>query len=348
MAILRRAIAIACLLTACGTAPATPSATPSAPAAVTSPTIAPTATAGATAAGTPAPSASRSPIPLPSTALIVAPSATVVWVLVAEDRLFVSRDRGDTWTETMLPKTGTEGVSFIDDREGWSLSPDSVGVTSSSSGCTTARAPGLWRTSDGAATWQAVTAANVVAGCMGAVTIVDVQRGFLSGWKPGTPVTIYRTADAGRIWTGSRLPDPPGFTTVAGGSYLRAGPVRAFGSTLLVTASAVGPTTGQSYAYRSTDGGISWTYAGAAPNRTQDVAFVTAARWLQIGPGDSKETTDGGATWHAFATGYQQAAPVAPAVTFGDAQVGYATVRGSIQRTTDGGVRWSTVKTPGT
>ena len=33
---------------------------------------------------------------------------------------------------------------------------------------------------------------------------------------------------------------------------------------------------------------------------------------------------------------------------FGDASVGYATVRGAIQRTTDGGAHWITIKTPGT
>jgi photosystem II stability/assembly factor-like uncharacterized protein len=60
------------------------------------------------------------------------------------------------------------------------------------------------------------------------------------------------------------------------------------------------------------------------------------------------ETTDGGASWHAYTSDYSQAAPIAPEVVFGDANVGYATVRGEIQRTTDGGARWSKIKTPGT
>jgi len=60
------------------------------------------------------------------------------------------------------------------------------------------------------------------------------------------------------------------------------------------------------------------------------------------------ETTDGGATWHAYTTDYSQAAPIAPDIVFGDAQVGYAIVRGSIQRTVDGGAHWTTIKTPGT
>lgn len=341
---LPRAIALV-LIAACSAPSAVSTTTPSTPAASPPPTLVATATPTASAA----PSASRSPIPLPSSALIIAPSATVVWTLVADDRFFRSTDRGDTWTEATLPQTGSVAISFIDDREGWSLSPDGVGVPPPSTGCTAARAPRLWHTTDRAATWQSIDAANVITGCVGAVGFIDPQRGFISAWAPGAPPTIFRTADAGRTWSGARLPDPPGFTTGASGAHLRAGPVRAFGATLLLSAFSVEPATGKLYAYRSTDGGSSWTYASTAPNAFQDVAFVTATRWLQISsPGDARETTDGGATWHAFATEYQQAAPVAPAVTFGDAQVGYATVRGSIRRTIDGGVRWNAIKTPGT
>jgi photosystem II stability/assembly factor-like uncharacterized protein len=183
------------------------------------------------------------------------------------------------------------------------------------------------------------------------IRFADAQRGFIGAFDPNGSPLVYRTADGGRTWTASqRFGDPPGFTTrTGGGTTLGIGRVAAFGSTLLVTAFPTNPTTGKVYAYRSTDGGATWTYTTTAPNGTQDLAFVTATRWLQISsPGDSKETTDGGATWHAFATTYQQAAPVGPAVVFGDASVGYATARGSIQRTTDGGATWAQLRTPGT
>jgi photosystem II stability/assembly factor-like uncharacterized protein len=79
------------------------------------------------------------------------------------------------------------------------------------------------------------------------------------------------------------------------------------------------------------------------------VAFVTADRWIELGPPqDQMETLDAGASWGAFTTDYTQAAPVSPVVTFADASVGYATVRGSIQRTVDGGARWTQLRTPGT
>lgn len=54
------------------------------------------------------------------------------------------------------------------------------------------------------------------------------------------------------------------------------------------------------------------------------------------------------ATWHAFVTNYGRTAPVAPQVVFGDAEVGYASARGSIQGTSDAGVHWMGVRTPGT
>ena len=104
-----------------------------------------------------------------------------------------------------------------------------------------------------------------------------------------------------------------------------------------------------SYVCRSVDGGATWSYLATVPQGDGAFAFVTATRWLQIAtPSSSKETTDGGATWHAFTTEYSQAAPVAPEIVFGDPLVGYATVRGAIQRTVDGGAHWTTIKTPGT
>jgi hypothetical protein len=43
---------------------------------------------------------------------------------------------------------------------------------------------------------------------------------------------------------------------------------------------------------------------------------------------------------------YSQAAAIPPVVIFADPMVGYATVRGSIQRTGDGGAHWTLLRTP--
>jgi len=117
----------------------------------------------------------------------------------------------------------------------------------------------------------------------------------------------------------------------------------------VLTSAESGGAPSRYYSFRSTNAGATWTGASAEPVEGIPIVFISATRWLQIGtPGQSQESTDGGSSWHAFATDYQQAAPVAPQIVFGDTSTGYATARGSLQRTTDGGAHWTTIKTPGT
>jgi len=337
-----RIAAIACgvLLTTCVAAPAAgPSLSPSSGVASPSPTATATATAAAIA------TASRPLIPLPSFATIVAPSGTVVWAFVAASRLFRSTDRGETWQERALPPGPAPALAFVDDREGFALVPGSPAVQCGGP------MGSLSHTVDGGLTWERLSPSGVAdAQCKDTIAFIDGRHGYLGTYDPNSAPLIYRTTDAGLTWTASRpLPDPPGFRTVAGGRSLRIGTIVGFGSVLLASARANSPTVGGLYAFRSTDDGATWSYASTAPVFNRDLVFVSADRWLQIGqPDDSKETTDGGVTWHAFSTTYQQAAPIAPAMVFGDPEVGYATVRGQIQRTVDGGVRWTVLRTPGT
>jgi photosystem II stability/assembly factor-like uncharacterized protein len=262
----------------------------------------------------------------------------VIWALVASSRLFLSTDRGDTWKEQHQPSQATDAlISFVDDHEGWLAALGGPGA-----GCQT-QSFALSHTTDAGATWSPLTVTGIPAAqCKNSLAFRDPTNGLVAASDGTTPPAVYRTTDGGRTWTaGSQpLPQPPGST---GG--LTVVSVRVFGSTALADVTGQG----KQYAYRSTDGGATWTYANTAPNQQDVIAFVTATRWLQISsPGNSKETIDGGVTWHAFTTDYQQAAPVAPVIVFGDAQVGYATVRGAIQRTTDGGAHWTAIRTPGT
>ena len=330
------AFALSILLVACSAAPAAaPSATPAASATVAAASPSPTP-----ASTTAAPIASLTPIPLPSIAQLSAPSGSIVWALVGGTRLFRSTDRGDTWQERARPAQPLNGqVSFVDDHEGW----EAV-VGSAATGCQ-AQLVTISHTVDAGATWQQLPA-NGLSGsqCKGPLYFASSSSGYLAAFDRDHSPLVYFTTTGGLSWTASRpLTDPPGFTTTPAGSALTPVSIRAFGTV------ALADVTGQSahHVYRSSDGGATWTYASTAPALA--ITFVTATRWLQIGaPGESKETTDGGAGWHAFTTDYSQAAPIAPAITFGDAQVGYATVRGVIQRTVDGGVHWSLIRTPGT
>lgn len=338
--------ALLAYLTACTPPPPASSAT-------TAPPLA-SATPSATAPTSPSPTGSPTPIALPSFAQLSAPSGTVVWAFVADSRLFRSTDRGDTWQDrsAALPGYPNREIAFISETEG--------GIATYSSAATQCeyQSVGVTHTTDGGAKWDPLVIAAVAPPaeppgtggprCKERLVIIDAQHGFLSAYGPNSAPVIYRTADGGRTWSASSLlPVPPGFMIVPSGAFLRADRVRVFGATLLVLVHA--SDLRASYVFRSVDGGAIWTYLATVPEGEGAFAFVTATRWLQIGtPRASKETTDGGATWHAFTTDYSQAAPIAPEIVFADGLVGYATVRGAIQRTVDGGAHWTALKTPGT
>jgi photosystem II stability/assembly factor-like uncharacterized protein len=234
-------------------------------------------------------------------------------------------------------------MSFADDRNGLLLSTG-LGV----SDCQTQPTVLIGKTVDGAASWQRVEATGIAdALCKRGLMSVDPTHAFFTASKTGSAPVIYRTADGGATWTASApIPNPPNLASQGSTFVIITGRPRAFGSVVLVDGGGGQQTKD---VFRSTDGGATFSYASTVPTFEGTVAYVTATRWLQIAtPSSSKETTDGGATWHAFTTDYSQAAPIAPDIVFGDATVGYATVRGAIQRTTDGGAHWTTIRTPGT
>jgi photosystem II stability/assembly factor-like uncharacterized protein len=235
-------------------------------------------------------------------------------------------------------------IAFINEREGWLTSPGSPATQ-----CQT-QSYAVFHTTDGAATWDKVfqSDASSDALCKGGLFFADAQRGFLTLTSPNSNPVIARTVDGGRTWTRApALANPPG---VAGSTpgLLTGGRTTAIGTTALVSAQGTAGA-GKQYAFRSSDGGATWSYASTGSIDLIAIAFITPSRWLQISlPNQSSETTDAGVSWHGFVTDYGQAAPVSPQIVFGDANVGYATVRGSIQRTTDGGAHWTGIKTPGT
>jgi photosystem II stability/assembly factor-like uncharacterized protein len=281
---------------------------------------------------------------------VAAAGEGIVWISVGNTRLFRSRDRGETWEERVPPPQVINGnIAFVDGRTGWSLTAGSPAM-----GCM-AQGFQIWRTTDGASTWEKAYESDFNAvnagGCKGALAFVDADYGYIAVSARDARPAILRTADGGRTWSRSAvLADPPGLTFSPSITRLDIGSAVAdFGSTLLV--SVVGDVSSKltRYVYRSTDRGATWSYWRTLPN-TMGIVFLTPTRWLQLGLASfgSNETTDGGATWHSVPTDYQQAAGVGPQVAFGDASTGYATVRGSLQRTTDGGAHWTYLKTPGT
>ena len=289
-------------------------------------------------------------IDLPAGAQLSAPSSHVVWALMTEQYLYRSTDRGATWQQRPLPPNFAGGfpkpeISFVSDQEGW-LSPGGSPETQ----CNT-EVIDIWHTTDGGSTWESLGTNGVSERqCKGDLSFVDSNRGFLDAFDPNNRPVIYHTIDGGLIWAaGKPLPDPPGFRSQAGGFTLQPGPVSSFGSTLLVAASMQNSAGDVEFVFRSTDGGANWSYLASAQEPNDQVDFVTALHWLElIAPQQSVETTNAGASWHVSASDYSQAAPIAADFVFADSLVGYGTVRGTIQRTIDGGLHWVLIKSPGT
>jgi len=337
----RLLIAILVIASACTPAAVTPSPS-SSPAATTAP---PRASASGLPSATPPVTErpSATPISLPTGATIAAAGGGVVWMFVNFDHLFVSLNRGDTWTERALPPVPSSPIlAFISAGEGWWLTASSSGTQ-----CIL-QSVEVWKTDDGAATWRKLDAAGLdKTTCKRSIQFSGPGVGFIPVTDAAGVPTIYRTSDGGRSWLpSSPLADPPGFRH-GPGSPLEVGNIGDFGDVLFAEAFAYINGVVKALVYRSTDRGATWTYA-AASLQSADIVFVTPTRWLQFVPQDSRETTDAGQTWHFYPNDYQTAAPIAPQFVFGDASTGYATVRGTLARTTDGGGHWSRLRTPGT
>jgi photosystem II stability/assembly factor-like uncharacterized protein len=292
----------------------------------------------------------------PYTAQLSAPSNDVVWALVNGESLYRSVDRGTTWERRpVLPSLDglhPAEISFVNDMEGWLAIPTGTQ-------CQQVRVI-LWRTTDAGTTWQMISSVDLSSGhCARGLSFVDATHGFFGSWDPDNPPVIYRTANGGRTWALSKpLQDPPPINASPSrfaNRPLRAGWVRASGTTLLVSASGV-TWISPEYAFRSNDGGATWTYVGTGPNLGNPIAFVTVSRWLQLArpsggnglPGEPMETTDGGASWHSYESDYLDTG--GPEIIFSDSLVGYTscpTDCADLKRTVDGGVHWTSLNFPG-
>lgn len=303
-------------------------------------------------AATPSPSPIPTPTEpapsLPSAVQVVAPSSNVVWAVVDYQALFVSTDQGNSWSKRSLPAPpgGVRPViSFINDQEGWLLAP---GVHASQ--CEEATAD-IWHTTDGAVTWRHLNVLGIAKSqCKDGVLFIDSQHGFVSAQDPNHRPTVYRTTDGGSSWIPSEVPDPPDFKTVGVGVALAVRWIERFGTTLYLEASDhdIDPASSRQYIFTSTDG-AAWAWKQKVPPSLP--VMVSEARWLLLtGPGPAQESTNGGQQWHPYQTDLVLDSPVfgGTQIVFADAQVGYETGRGALQRTSDGGSHWVRINTPGT
>jgi photosystem II stability/assembly factor-like uncharacterized protein len=299
-------------------------------------------------------------------AVFADPQAPATVYVLANSRLWKSLDAGATWTEAPPPEgqVGIESLA-IDPRTPAILY---AGTTS-----------GVWKSADRGATWTRLPAGD------GRFTAIAVD--------PSSPSTVYalalfgvfggtllRSADSGATWAerGAGLPlaraddftpvqlaiDPatvPGTVYVAfqafgvglnfrsadaGGSWTQAAPD---GYPL-----AVGQGVIYAGAVKSTDGGVTWTAAAAAPGKPLVLAAAPgSATTLYAGTSQRGvlKSGDAAVTWQAASSGLTATSVVALAIDPLDHEVLYASVAHAAQgpgvlKSSNGGEEWQLVGSP--
>lgn len=271
-------------------------------------------------------------------------SGQVVWGLIPGRGLYRSLNGGAQWEARPLPSDGhfpNPEISFVSDSDGWLFVGGVPATQCQEDG------GDIWHTSDAGSTWELLETTGIAsAQCKSSLAFVDKTHGYLSAWDPNHRPVIYASADGGRSWVASQpLPDPPGQVSAAGGFTLRPFLVSRRENVLYVGAGGWG----HEYVYRSMDGGRTWSYAatvGAATDVTR-VTFLDASTWWAVAAGTGQLVTrDAGRSWVAAPGTAPFAAGVPPSVEFADRTTGFATSRGAVARTDDGGRTWSFVATP--
>ncbi|GAB1390960.1 MAG: hypothetical protein AMXMBFR78_14130 [Rubrivivax sp.] len=194
-------------------------------------------------------------------------------------QLWQSRALDRNWQSLGTPGGSLLAAQFADRDVGWLRTRDCDGC-----------APRLYRTQDGARSWQAMTLP------LGAEALHFVDR--LQGLASDGRSAAWTTQDGGWSWT----PSAVNFGG-RGGSVQRivfAGTQQGW---MLVNDAA-----GKAWLLRSSDGGQSWTVPAPAPGaRVSDLAFGDARRGWAVGEqGAIWATTDGGLNWQAQASGRTQ------------------------------------------
>jgi photosystem II stability/assembly factor-like uncharacterized protein len=244
-------------------------------------------------------------------ALYVAPEWTVLH----------TADGGAHWTAFALPLKlqPNQGVQtyFLNPREGWFVSPDSV--------------PGsdeLFHTTDSGANWILSARIATSAGfdlTQGKLVFQSPSAGWFVPAYTGNPLiaqTVYRTLDGGRTWQPSTLGPLP-VTTEQNKP----------GSVVPVHAAIV-----DLRFFNDQDGVIELqsTFCGGVPNGPQCSGYDS------YGPMAVYATSDGGATWSGA-----RLIPSAETLEFIDAnhwvESGFVAGGNSLARTSDGGKSWETV-----
>lgn len=253
-------------------------------------------------------------------------------------------DGGNTWTagQTGAPSTYDWSMIFgLDANTAWAVYYDAVAGAGG----------GIYKTSDGGATWSQQGAGSIYAGAASFPNVVhfwDANNGFSMGDPLGGYYEIYTTADGGNTWV--RVPQAS-IPAPTSGEYGIVGHYEVVGDTVWFD-------TNKGRVYRSVDRGLTWTVASTGitvpANGAIDICFYSATNGLArlynatTGGNSMRITSNGGTTWSAvtpvgsfFGSDVQHIPGTASTLISTGAATGFVGTSFSY----NGGINWTTVET---
>lgn len=237
--------------------------------------------------------------------------ARAAWVLTAGSTLYNTVNGGGTWERQVPSAPGfVYDVHFVDASVGYAAAGTST----------------VARTEDGGKTWTNFRVDKGAEDAMRAVFFFDRDVGWAASEHGSTP-RVYRTVDGGESWTGQDLP-------AYGCPH-----IIAFGTSK--EGWAVPSSYEESVLYRTVDGGATWSTQDfpACPAEVRSfVALNGDVAWAAYGGSRLVFTRDGGASWQYKDFGHDVSIT---AVSFANANVGYAGGDGVIYKTVNGGGTWN-------
>lgn len=232
--------------------------------------------------------------------------------------VYKTSDGGASWAISSLA-TELAGISFADSLNGWATGQRGL----------------ILHTSDGGSTWTTQTSPAGVS--LGRVDTLDASRAWIAVSGYARP-RVLRTTNGGASWEDTSTSD----------LFMKPLNAVSFADALNGWAVGVG-----GVVMHSTDGGEHWIeQLSGTPYELKDVDAVTPLEAWAVGgntagSGDPVilHTADGGANWQSQTTTFTN---TLQSVKFTSATDGWICGIGAVQRTTDGGVTWTTVFGDGT